>query len=281
MMYTDLYGMYFLTINSFSCGVKYSMNYWYMLGVLCVLELSGQSVFITVHGTWSSECAWYMPGGDFFDALEKSVLDNDGVVIPFSWSGANSVDAREKAGRNLAKIIDSYDGSSARIIVVAHSHGGNVALLASHALKKNKIDILYTLGTPINSSIYPNMDMINFCYNLFSFEDLIQPVFGMFAREHVPHARIGNIRVVLNGKEPDHAQLHNPIVGHWLASLHDIIKKEIGSGVIYFDNTKTPLYALDKKREELLERDYKLSLLMLSGLRNSFDIGSRTPLTNL
>jgi hypothetical protein len=221
-----------------------------------------------------------MPGGDFFDVLEKSAVECGGSVTPFSWSGANSNDARDQAAKNLAKLIDTYS-SSVRIIVVAHSHGGNVALLASDKLKRNRIDVLYTLGTPINKAIYPNMDRINYCCNLFSFEDLVQPVLGMFAREHCCHKRIGNIRVVINGKEPDHSQLHSPLIAQWIPGLDVIIKKEIGAGIIYFDSAKPPSYAEDKKRKELLERDYQLSLLMLNSLRKSFDIGSKTPLINL
>src|SRR5690606_20469698 len=123
-----------------------------------------------------------------------------------------------------------------------------------------------------------------YCYNLFSFEDLIQPVFGMFAREHAPHERIANVRVVIDGNEPDHSHLHDKIVGKWLPNIHTLMKnssvKTTEPGIIYFDNTKAPVYIFDTKRKEALERDYQLSLLMLNSLRNSFEIGSKIPLTN-
>lgn len=243
-----------------------------------------QSVYIVLHGTWGAETSWYTPNGDFFDALEKTAKQQTNSVVSFRWSGANSIHERNKAAQGLAKLIETYDNDNTDIIVVGHSHGGTVALLASHLLSNNTITILYTLGTPINKAIYPNMDTIGHCYNLFSFEDLIQPVLGMFAREHAPHERIANIRIYINGKEPGHSDMHHKLVGEWLPNLHDLITntgtKLSEPGVIYFDDTKAPVYILDTTRKELLERDHQLSLLILNSLRKSFEIGSKTPLTN-
>src|SRR5437762_9800343 len=203
-------------------------------------HLFSHQVYIIVHGTWGLETTWYMPGGDFFDALEISAKEHNATVVPFSWTGKNNIQARQKAAQNVAKLIETYDKAT-EIIVIAHSHGGNVAIIASHLLQKNKIFCLYTLGTPINRSLYPNMDMIRYCYNFFSFDDLVQPVLGMFEREYAPHERIANVRVVINGKEPDHTDLHNVVVGKWLSyiSIHaDIIMNE--PGVLYFSDTQAP-----------------------------------------
>jgi pimeloyl-ACP methyl ester carboxylesterase len=233
-------------------------------------HLYAQHVYIVLHGTWGSETTWYAPGGDFFDALESNAHKQSASVTPFRWSGKNSVEARNAAARNLAKLIDTYDASTT-IIIIGHSHGGTVALLASDLIKNNKIALLYTLGTPINKAIYPNMTTINYCYNLFSFEDLVQPVFGMFDREHAPHERIANIRVVINGKEPDHSGLHDPLVATWLPYLHDIISNSAIAlqepGVIFFSCTTAPVYKWDNNRNDLVERDRRLSQLMLHAVR--------------
>ncbi len=242
------------------------------------------TIFIVIHGTWGSDTTWYAPGGDFFDALEISAQKEKSSVVPFMWSGYNSNEARLQAAHNLARLIETYD-SATPIIIVAHSHGGTVALLASHLITKNKIFCLYTLGTPINKALYPNMQKIDFCYNLFSFEDLVQPVLGMFNREHPPHERIANIRVIINDKEPNHSELHDPIVGTWLPLLHNIITtcelKIKEPGVIHFTDTQAPTYYHDIYRQESLERDHQLSLLILHSLRKSLAIESKIPLTNL
>jgi pimeloyl-ACP methyl ester carboxylesterase len=249
-----------------------------------ILTTFTNPVYIILHGTWAAETSWYTPGGDFFDALEKTVKKQNGSAVSFRWSGANSIQERNKAAQSLAKLIETYNSDNTDIIVIGHSHGGTVALLASHMLSNNRIAILYTLGTPINKTIYPHMDAIDFCYNLFSFEDLIQPALGMFGREHAPHERIANIRIFINGKEPGHSDMHHELLGTWLPELHTLVThygiKLSEPGVIYLDDTKAPVYMLDTTRKELLERDHQLSLLILNSLRKSFEIGSKTPLTN-
>lgn len=245
------------------------------------------TVFIIIHGTWGSEAAWYTPEGDFFTSLEATAQMEKAAVIPFCWSGSNNYEARNKAAKNLSKLIESYDAHT-KIILIGHSHGGNVALLASQLLSTHKISIIYTLGTPITTSIYPNMNNIKYCYNLFSFEDLIQTVLGLFKREHAMHERIRNIRVILNGTEPDHTQLHHAAIGTWLPYIHSHVMrfeqkhpdKRGEPGVIRINSTSPPTYTFDPKRKELLEKDHQLSILILNSFRKSFEMGSKTPLTN-
>jgi hypothetical protein len=259
----------------------------------CVLQ--AQSVFILIHGTWGADCSWYVPKGDFFDALEQTVCKKNSAVVSFRWSGGAGHDARIKAAHNLAKLIKTYD-SKVAIYIVAHSHGGNVATLASNILgqeedNKHYIRALFTLGTPIMSNYLPNMTVIHYIYNLFSFEDLIQTVLGISLREYPEHKRIANLRVFINGKEPNHAGLHHALVGKWLPYLHRHFRQHLldqgitdhisEPSIVYFANDMTPEYEFDVNRAELLERDRQLSVLILDSLRNSLDTGSNIPLTNL
>lgn len=261
--------------------MKYYLLFFIFINITAYTPLSGHQVYIIVHGTWGFDSDWYQPGGDFFEAVKKFAHET-AHVIPFSWSGNNSIDARSRAANSLASCIDSYH-PDAEIIVIGHSHGGTVALLASHLITTNKISLLYTLGTPINRALYPNMDTIEYCYNLFSFEDLIQTVGGMFHREHELHTRIGNIRVVINGKEPDHSQLHSCVVGRWLPHLHTKImnskEKVHEPGVLFLHDFQAPVYQYDEEREKLLERDHQLSLMVLNSFRRSLDNESKIPLT--
>jgi hypothetical protein len=128
------------------------------------------------------------------------------------------------------------------------------------------------------------MSVIHYLYNLFSFEDLIQTVFGVSLREYPEHRRIANLRVFVNGKEPDHAGLHQGVVGKWLPYLHQHFKQHLQDqgitthisepSIVYFANDKAPEYVFDVNRTALLERDRQLSVMILDSLRNSFDTGS-------
>lgn len=234
----------------------------------CVID---GGVFIIVHGTWSTVSTWSNPDGDFFDVLEQNAQLLGHAVIPFTWSGNLEDSYRIIAGKNLAKIIHSYP-SSTEFYIVAHSHGGNVAIRASQELAKyahnnHRIKILYTLGTPIDREHYmPNMEVIEYCYNFFSLNDIVQPVLGLFNRTHPQHERIANIRVFINGKEPDHHTLHHPSLARWLPALHDMLVRLECSpafawhipGIIDFNETQKPLYTFDVKRQSLLEQDQAL-----------------------
>ncbi|GJP38209.1 hypothetical protein CLOM_g22676 [Closterium sp. NIES-68] len=56
----------------------------------------------------------------------------ENVPYPFHWSGQNTHDSRVAAGKALAQLINAIGKAdpSARVHIVAHSHGGNVALKA-------------------------------------------------------------------------------------------------------------------------------------------------------
>ncbi len=256
---------------------------------------SASSVFIVVHGTWGANTNWYMPGGEFFDTLEHTVYKKNSAVVPFCWSGGCGHASRLRAAHNLVKLIKAYDKSIA-VYLVAHSHGGNVCMLASQLLgedfhNKHRIRAVYTLGTPVMSRYSPNMDVIQYLYNLFSFEDCIQTVLGISAREYGAHARIANIRVFVGGKEPGHTDLHDPVVAQNIPMLHRRFRQYLREknvcntiaepSIIYCDATQAPLYSFDAQRKELIERDRQLSVLVLSSFRKSLDTGSNIPLTNL
>lgn len=247
--------------------------------------LLSHSVYIIVHGTWSANTAWYAPGGDFFDTLEKVAQKNNAHVAAFRWCGSNTHKARQKAAQNLAKLIQTYPLDT-HIYLIGHSHGGNVCTLASQLLaqdmtNKHRITIFFALGTPIYKKIQPSMTVIDYVYNLFSFEDLIQPVFALFDREYQTHERIANLRLFLNNKEPDHTNLHHPIVAQWIPFIHEKFVNYLNielknnnlslSTIIYLCDHQEPRYIFDEKRQELLERDIRLSLMMLNTLQASFD----------
>ncbi len=235
-----------------------------MIGIFFVLNAPNEH-YIIIHGTWTNPFSWHMPGGDFHDALVQAT-DNLSVSF-FMWSGGNSPGARFEAAERLVRMIE-WNFKDTELTIVAHSHGANVANLASQMMvfqkyKPYPIARVFALGVPVNMSDYaPEMTVIKHYYNLFSFNDFVQPVFGIRGREFSPHERIANLEIHFGKKEPMHTELHDPIVARWLPKLPEILmqqqreKFEFGQpGIIYFYPDKPPKYKIDYARKEKQERD--------------------------
>ncbi|MEZ5850112.1 MAG: hypothetical protein R3D68_05595 [Hyphomicrobiaceae bacterium] len=106
-----------------------------------------------VHGTFARGAAWAGEGSLLRRELAAALDAARGPITfdVFDWSGQNTHKARVRAGYELASHIRRIrkKNPGCRHFIVAHSHGGNVALLAhkhlpveSHALG------IATLGTP-------------------------------------------------------------------------------------------------------------------------------------
>lgn len=86
---------------------------------------------ILVHGTWGQRSTWAFPDRSHLVSALKSRLTFDVEYKRFCWSGANRTAARIEAAKRLAAMIRSEVIEHDRIIIVlAHSHGGNIALRA-------------------------------------------------------------------------------------------------------------------------------------------------------
>jgi len=125
-------------------------------------EPVSQEVYVVlVHGTthisallgWTlSDANWCKEddSGGFVQAFRAAFLlaqpDADLHVVPFRWGGDDSNPDRHNGGVELSKLLDSVpDGS--KVYVIAHSHGGNVALRAL-TFSSRDADTLVLLGTP-------------------------------------------------------------------------------------------------------------------------------------
>jgi len=123
-----------------------------------------------VHGTWprgffpkwlnmmrllglsKPKPLWFESESPFREKLEIELKDAspDCEIRPFCWSGANSIFARDEAAQKLARVLkDDLKSSNAAPIVIAHSHGGNVALRAMAHLGADASRVrIVTLATP-------------------------------------------------------------------------------------------------------------------------------------
>jgi len=226
---------------------------FFLFNLLPSLCFGIHTIFIVVHGTWASTTQWCKVEGSFFDALTKSIEPLGYNTLNFMWSGKLSAVERIQASKNLIKLIESYP-SNICINLVTHSHGSNVGILASQQLKRNKINHFYALGTPVDTQLYmPNMNRINYFYNLFSLKDMVQPVFGIFQREYPTHERIANIRVTLNNQEPGHSDLHALEIGQWLIEINQSIFERKQPVIAHFCKRGPPIITYDPERKKLIE----------------------------
>jgi hypothetical protein len=116
-----------------------------------------------VHGTWPegswlshrlklrhNKPAWYEPGS--FTWTQFSRQNSVKVCQAPSWSGDNSFKARSKAAEILLTYLENIadKDKKSRHVIMAHSHGGNVALLALSRMSEFRKEQfgLITIGTP-------------------------------------------------------------------------------------------------------------------------------------
>ena len=115
-------------------------------------------VLTLIHGTWARHAPWTLPGSP----LRKALADRLGDRITFEtleWSGANTHRARREAAQKLrAQLKDSIaDHPLARHFLVAHSHGGNVALYAmADATLRQHVDGIACLNSPFLCALKRN-----------------------------------------------------------------------------------------------------------------------------
>ncbi len=110
------------------------------------------TIVTLLHGTFARHAGWIQADSELAKAL--SSLRNT-AVVPFCWSGANAHADRLSAGDRLRSHLAGLRRRhrDARLFVIAHSHGGNVAMYATkdhatrEALTKNGGGIV-TLATP-------------------------------------------------------------------------------------------------------------------------------------
>ena len=103
---------------------------------------------ILVHGTWADGNPHFQPGGQFFSRVAGSTHDR--AVASFGWSGNDTTGARASAAQSLASFVRHYKFAPGETLnIIAHSHGGNVAIAAANIGLGRQVDNLVTLGTPV------------------------------------------------------------------------------------------------------------------------------------
>jgi hypothetical protein len=87
---------------------------------------------------WDPPPFWFEEGSHFLARLSAELGDIPHKIKPLLWSGENSIFERDKTAHVLADYLSAehLEDSRATQLIIAHSHGGNIALRALHHLQK-------------------------------------------------------------------------------------------------------------------------------------------------
>jgi hypothetical protein len=114
-------------------------------------------IFVLVHGTFAPSAEWaQLPSSRLRTVLASEFRDEGASFEPFVWRGMfssflnNAHRYRLRGAKALrAKLIKlRHDNPAAKIFVIAHSHGGNVALYASREKGAEVISGIICMATP-------------------------------------------------------------------------------------------------------------------------------------
>jgi hypothetical protein len=109
---------------------------------------------------WDPPPFWYEDGSPFLARLSAELRDIPHKIRPLLWSGKNSITERDKAAHILAEHLSAEHAEhpQATQLVIAHSHGGNIALHALYHLHQpdgarlceadSATPLVVTLATP-------------------------------------------------------------------------------------------------------------------------------------
>jgi pimeloyl-ACP methyl ester carboxylesterase len=120
-------------------------------------DVAGGSAVVLIHGTFARRAPWTLA-----DSRLSQALRGVAQVVRFDWSGANSMRSRRLAAEGLRTCIAELTARGvARIAIVAHSHGGNVALKACElpATAAN-VRAIVCLATPFISMWRPRSRLV-------------------------------------------------------------------------------------------------------------------------
>ncbi|GIW60938.1 MAG: hypothetical protein KatS3mg087_2004 [Patescibacteria group bacterium] len=162
----------FFSVDPLADKYPYNSVYAFSENILInAVELEGLEAYF-IHGTWSNPNTWSQ---QTINAVTN--VTNNTTFYLMVWSGYNVDKARKEAAEKLAKqIYETYTGKEP-ITLIGHSHGGNVAIMASNILKEKyniQVDILITIATPVCEDYQVKEGSVKLHINIYNPADLVQ-----------------------------------------------------------------------------------------------------------
>ncbi len=113
-----------------------------------------ETAVVLIHGTFARDSTWTAP-----DAPLSMALGADVTPVRFLWSEANSMRSRRIASEGLAQCIRELVALGyPRVALIAHSHGGNIALKACEDVDVARhVGAIVCLSTPFISAWRPQL----------------------------------------------------------------------------------------------------------------------------
>ena len=228
--------------------------------------LSSEKVehWILIHGTFARVLPWYKKGGSGYEALSQALTAKNQpfLIHPFSWTGYNNHQARTKAAQELQELLQQLSANKYHTIhIIAHSHGGTVALLAANMLTEQsyhlRITELFALGMPVHADWYPKAwESIDTMYHIFSYGDFIQPVLTIFERMLPEIPNVYNLPVKKNNEGLWHETLRSAEILIQLPILHTLLTEK-ASYCLHLDtkSKETPFFTANPYTVEEKEKD--------------------------
>ena len=155
----------------------------------------GAVIIHAVHGTWPygpptwrgrrrTREEWTGTGRPWFEGESAFVTAVTGerslTWLPFVWSGDNTFTARQEAiDRFYTHLCTSLEASAGSHAIVAHSHGGTVALAAVARLRAEqqaRIAGIVTMGTPFTTLKYATSSAAAVVQGALEFAGALAPV---------------------------------------------------------------------------------------------------------
>ena len=117
-------------------------------------EHAGRIIFHLVHGTWGRKSEWTKPGSFLRSRLEMQLRDRysrpeEIEFIALRWGGWNRQSPRLAGAERLGTEISGKVDGRTRQVLIGHSHGGNICLLAcKNPSVAENVDGIVCLATP-------------------------------------------------------------------------------------------------------------------------------------
>ncbi len=164
-----------------------------------------------IHGTWSDNSTWQ---GRSVQKWSNMLVEQKGHTRKLEWNGSNSK-TRDLSARLIANdIMINYQTSGDKTInLVAHSHGGNMAIAITNWLHKDngiQVDNLILIGTPVSDDYQLDTGVTGKFINISNKNDLVQLLGGDFKREQ-PNAVNIDVTNLIDETGPieSHSAMHN------------------------------------------------------------------------